>query len=178
MYRKQVMEEAKQRAEQGIEEGTPLSTPSYALGSPEYTASTPVYGTSLVGQYQPLGFGAAAAASVASAAGLTPSPVGSPQYTASSPQYTASSPQYTSSSPQYSSIISPVGSPMVLTGQPTNVIFPTNPLQAVMPMGVGAQSAQAPQGMLSVEKQPSKEESKEGEGQGKKTVMVNLGQPT
>jgi hypothetical protein len=172
MYRKQVMEEAKQRAEQGIEEGTPMSPPSYVIGSPEYTASTPVYGTSPVGQYQPLGFGAAAAASVASAAGLTPSPMGSPQYTASSPQYTASSPQYTASSPQYSSIISPVGSPMVLTGQPANVVFPTNPLQAVMPMGIGAQAAQAPQGMLSVEKQPSKEESKEGEGQGKKTVMV------
>jgi hypothetical protein len=60
---------------------------------------------------------------------------------------------------------------MVLTGQPANVVFPTNPLQAVMPMGVGV-GAQAPQGMLSVEKQPSKEESKEGEGQGKKTVMV------
>ena len=64
-----------------------------------------------------------------------------------------------------------MGSPIVLTGQPANVVFPTNPLQAVMPMGVGV-GAPAPQGMLSVEKQPSKEESKEGEGQGKKTVMV------
>jgi hypothetical protein len=152
MYRKQVMEEAKQRAEQGIEEGAAMLTPSYVPGSPGYTASSPVYGNSPVVQYQPVGFGAAAAA--VSASGLSPVILGSPQYAPSSPQY--------------SSIISPEGSPMVLTGQPTNVVFPTNPLQAVMP-GVGAQ------GMLSVEKQPPKEEGKE-EGQGKKTVMVNLGQ--
>jgi hypothetical protein len=171
MYRKQVMEEAKQRAEQGIEQGAVSLSPSYFSGSPEYTASSPVV------QYQSLGslgFGAAAAAS---AAGLVPSPLGSPQYsatspqyTATSPQYTATSPQYTATSPQYSSIISPVGSPMVLAGQAANVVFPTNPLQAVMPVGVGA-----PQGMLSVDTQKPKEEGKE-EAQGKKTVMVNLGQ--
>jgi hypothetical protein len=157
MYRKQVMEEAKQRAEQGIEEGAAMLTPSYVPGSPGYTASSPVYGNSPVVQYQPVGFGAAAAAS---ASGLSPVILGSPQYAPSSPQY--------------SSIISPVGSPMVLTGQPTNVVFPTNPLQAVMP-GVGVGVGVGAQGMLSVEKQPPKEEGKE-EGQGKKTVMVNLGQ--
>ena len=159
IYRKRIMEEAKQRAEQGIEEGSP--------------------------QYQSLGFGAAAAASVA---GLAASPVGSPQYAPSSPQYAASSPQYAASSPQYaasspvyaasspqySSVISPTGSPVALAGQATNVVFPTNPLQAVMPAGIAQQVPQA-QGMLSVEKQPSKEDSTEGEGQGKKTVMVNLG---
>jgi DNA-directed RNA polymerase II subunit RPB2 len=156
MYRKRIMEEAKQRAEQGIEEGSL--------------------------QYQSLGFGAAAAAS---AAGLAASPVGSPQYAPSSPQYAPSSPQYAPSSPQYapsspqyapsspqySSAISPVGSPVALAGQATNVVFPTNPLQPVMPAGIAQQVPQA-QGMLSVEKQPSKEESTEGSGEGKKTVMV------
>jgi hypothetical protein len=161
MYRKRIMEEAKQRAEQGIEEGSP--------------------------QYQSLGFGAAAAASVA---GLSASPLGSPQYTASSPQYTASSPQYAPSSPQYapsspqyapsspqySSAISPVGSPVALAGQATNVVFPTNPLQPVMPAGIAPQVPQIPQtqGLLSVDTQKPKEEGKEEE-QGKKTVMVNLG---
>jgi hypothetical protein len=164
MYRKRIMEEAKQRAEQGIEEGSP--------------------------QYQSLGFGAAAAASAASAAGLAASPVGSPQYAPSSPQYAPSSPQYAPSSPQYapsspqyapsspqySAMISPIGSPVALAGQATNVVFPTNPLQPVMPLGVGAQVPQVPQaqGMLSVEKQQPKEEGNEEE-QGKKTVMVNLG---
>ena len=149
VYRKRIMEEAKQRAEQGIEEGSL--------------------------QYQSLGFGAAAAAS---AAGLAASPVGSPQYAPSSPQYApsspqyaASSPQYAASSPQYSAMISPTGSPVALAGQATNVVFPTNPLQAVMPAGIAQQVPQA-QGMLSVEKQPSKEESTEGSGEGKKTVMV------
>ena len=142
VYRKRIMEEAKQRAEQGIEEGSL--------------------------QYQSLGFGAAAAAS---AAGLAASPVGSPQYAPSSPQYAPSSPQYAASSPQYSAMISPTGSPVALAGQATNVVFPTNPLQAVMPAGIAQQVPQA-QGMLSVEKQPSKEESTEGSGEGKKTVMV------
>jgi hypothetical protein len=162
-YRKQVMEEAKQRAEQGIAEGA--------------------------AQHQSLGFGEAAAAS---AAGLAASPMGSPQYVPSSPQYVPSSPQYVPSSPQYgpsspqygpsspqygpsspqySSVISPTGSPIALAGQATNVVFPTNPLQAVMPVaaGVGA-PAQAQQGLLSVEKQPPKEESSGGAGT--KTVMV------
>jgi hypothetical protein len=152
MYRKRIMEEAKQRAEQGIEEGSP--------------------------QYQSLGFGAAAAAS---ATGLAASPVGSPQYAPSSPQYAPSSPQYAPSSPQYapsspqySAMISPIGSPVALAGQATNVVFPTNPLQAVMPAGIAPQPQPQPQaqGMLSVEKQPSKEEGTEGTGEGKKTVMV------
>ena len=68
-------------------------------------------------------------------------------------------------------MISPTGSPVALAGQATNVVFPTNPLQAVMPAGIAQQVPQA-QGMLSVEKQPSKEESTEGSGEGKKTVMV------
>jgi hypothetical protein len=142
MYRKRIMEEAKQRAEQGIEEGSP--------------------------QYQSLGFGAAA------------SPVGSPQYAPSSPQYAPSSPQYAPSSPQYapsspqySAMISPVGSPVALAGQATNVVFPTNPLQPVMPVGIAPQPPQVPQaqGLLSVDTQKPKEEGKEEE-QGKKTVMV------
>jgi hypothetical protein len=43
-----------------------------------------------------------------------------------------------------------------------------------MPVGIAPQPPQVPQaqGMLSVEKQPSKEESTEGSGEGKKTVMV------
>ena len=73
-------------------------------------------------------------------------------------------------------MISPVGSPVALMGQPTNVVFPTNPLQAVMPAGIPQQAPQpqAPpaQGMLSVEKQQPKEEGTEGTGEGKKTVMV------
>jgi hypothetical protein len=164
VYRKRIMEEAKQRAEQGIEEGSM--------------------------QYQSLGFGAAAAAS---AVGLAASPVGSPQYApsspqyapsspqyaASSPQYTPSSPQYAPSSPQYSAMISPTGSPVALAGQATNVVFPTNPLQPVMPAGIAPQAPQVPQipqtqGLLSVDTQKPKEEGKEEE-QGKKTVMVNLG---
>ena len=69
-------------------------------------------------------------------------------------------------------MISPTGSPVALAGQATNVVFPTNPLQAVMPAGIAQQVPQVQQGLLSVEKQPSKEESTEGSGEGKKTVMV------
>jgi hypothetical protein len=88
--------------------------------------------------------------------------------------------QYTPSSPQYSSIMSPDGSPVVLTGSPTSVVVPSNPLQAVMPMGTGIQGGPVPvqpamQGVLSVTPEVPKEGDK-GEGQGKKTVMVNLGQ--
>jgi hypothetical protein len=163
MYRKKVMEEAKQRAEQGIDEGAQMVSPGYVPGSPGYTASSPVYGSSPVAQYQParLGFG--------SVAEMNASPMGSPQYMPSSPQYMPSS-------PQYSSIMSPVGSPVVLTGAPTNVVLPSNPLQAVMPITTQLQQApQAPQGVLSVTPEVTKEESK-SEGQGKKTVIVNLGQ--
>ena len=158
MYRKKVMEEAKQRAEQGIEEGAEMVYPGYVPGSPEYTASSPVYGSSPMAaqQQQPLRFG-----TVANFA------------------------QYTPSSPQYSSIMSPDGSPVVLTGSPTSVVVPSNPLQAVMPMG-GPVLAQAPvpvpvqaqptgQGVLSVTPEVPKEGDKT-EGQGKKTVIVNLGQ--
>ena len=154
MYRKRIMEEAKQRAEQGIEEGSPqyqslgFGAAASPVGSPQYAPSSPQYAPSSP-QYAP----------------------SSPQYAASSPQYAASSPVYAASSPQYSSVISPTGSPVALAGQATNVVFPTNPLQAVMPAGIAQQVPQA-QGMLSVEKQPSKEESTEGSGEGKKTVMV------
>jgi len=150
MYRKKVMEEAKQRAEQGIEEGA--LSPVYIPGSPEYTASSPVYGSSPMAaaqyqQQQPLRFG-----TVANFA------------------------QYTPSSPQYSSIMSPDGSPVVLTGSPTGVVVPSNPLQAVMPVGIQGGPAQpAVQGVLAVTPEIPKEGDK-GEGQGKKTVMVNLGQ--
>ncbi len=159
MYRKKVMEEAKQRAEQGIEEGAQMASPGYVPGSPGYTASSPAYGSSPLAQYQParLGFG--------SVAEMNASPMGSPQYMPSSPQY--------------SSIMSPVGSPVVLTGAPTNVVLPSNPLQAVMPITTQLQQAQqaqqAPQGVLSVTPEVPKEDTK-SEGQGKKTVIVNLGQ--
>jgi hypothetical protein len=146
------MEEAKQRAEQGIEEGA--LSPIYIPGSPEYTASSPVYGSSPMAaaqyqQQQPLRFG-----TVANFA------------------------QYTPSSPQYSSIMSPDGSPVVLTGSPTAVVLPSNPLQPVVPVGV--QGGPAPvqpamQGVLAVTPEAAKEDDK-GEGKGKKTVMVNLGQ--
>ena len=155
MYRKRIMEEAKQRAEQGIEEGSPqyqslgFGAAASPVGSPQYAPSSPQYAPSSP-QYAP----------------------SSPQYAASSPQYAASSPQYAPSSPQYSSMISPTGSPVALAGQATNVVFPTNPLQAVMPAGIAQQVPQVQQGLLSVEKQPSKEESTEGSGEGKKTVMV------
>jgi hypothetical protein len=76
-------------------------------------------------------------------------------------------------------MISPTGSPVALAGQATNVVFPTNPLQPVMPAGIAPQAPQVPQipqtqGLLSVDTQKPKEEGKEEE-QGKKTVMVNLG---
>ena len=164
IYRKKIMEEAKQRAEQGIEEGAIMGSPIYIPGSPEYTASSPVYGSLPIGQQQAMSFGAAAQASAAGLVGT--SPIGSPQYGYSSPQYGPSSPQYGVSSPQYSSINSPVVSPVVLTGQPMNVVVPANPLQPVIP---------AAQGILSVDTQKPKEEGKD-EGQGKKTVMVNLGE--
>ena len=150
MYRKKVVEEAKQRAEQGIEQGA--LSPGYIPGSPEYTASSPVYGSSpmVAAQYQqqqPMRFG-----TVANFA------------------------QYTPSSPQYSSIMSPDGSPVVLSGSPTSVVVPSNPLQVVMPAGIQAGPAQpAVQGVLSVTPEIPKEGDK-SEGQGKKTVMVNLGQ--
>jgi hypothetical protein len=148
MYRKKVMEEAKQRAEQGIEQGA--LSPGYIPGSPEYTASSPVYGSSpmvAVQQQQPLRFG-----TVANFA------------------------QYTPSSPQYSSIMSPDGSPVVLTGSPMGVVVPSNPLQVVMPAGIqGGPVQPAVQGVLSVTPEIPKEGDK-SEGQGKKTVMVNLGQ--
>jgi hypothetical protein len=157
MYRKKIMEEAKQRAEQGIEEGAAMGSPIYVPSSPGYTASSPVYGSSPVGQQAAMSFGAAAQASAAGLVGT--SPIGSPQYGLLSPQYGPSS-------PQYSSLISRDISPVVLTGQPMNVVVPANPLQAVVPAG---------QGILSVDTQKTKEEGKD-EPQGKKTVMVNLGQ--
>jgi hypothetical protein len=83
--------------------------------------------------------------------------------------------------------MSPDGSPVVLSGSPTSVVVPSNPLQAVMPVG-GPVLAQAPvpvsvpvqtqpavQGVLSVTPESTKEGDKT-EGQGKKTVIVNLGQ--
>jgi hypothetical protein len=70
--------------------------------------------------------------------------------------------------------MSPTGSPIVLTGAPTNVVLSANPLQPVMPMGMPLQQAQMPQGVLSVGAENTKEEANP-EGQGKKTVMVNLG---
>ena len=161
MYRKKVMEEAKQRAEQGIEEGA--ISPVYIPGSPEYTASSPVYGSS---------------------------PMAAAQYQQQQPMRVgtvASFAQYTPSSPQYSSIMSPDGSPVVLTGSPTGVVVPSNPLQAVQTPapaqvpapGPGPAPAQltqpAVQGVLSVSPETDKEHDK-GEGQSKKTVMVNLGQ--
>ena len=150
MYRKKIMEEAKQRAEQGIEEGAAMGSPIYVPSSPGYTASSPVYGSSPVGQQAAMSFGAAAQASAAGLVGTSPT----------------GSPQYGPSSPQYSSLISHDISPLVLTGQPMNVVVPANPLQAVVPAG---------QGILSVDTQKTKEEGKD-EPQGKKTVMVNLGQ--
>ena len=150
------MEEAKQRAEQGIEEGAAMGTPIYIPGSPEYTASSPIYGSSPVGQPAAMSYGAAAEASAAGLVGT--SPLGSPQYGLSSPQYGLPSPEYSS-----------INSPVVLTGQPMNVVIPANPLQPVVPV------VPAAQGMLSVDTKKSKEEGKD-EGQGKKTVMVNLGE--
>jgi len=157
-YRKKVMEEAKQRAEQGIEEGAQQGSPIYFPSSPGYTASSPVgVGSSPLAQYQPMGFG--------SVAELSPSPL--------------SSPQYAPASPQYSSIMSPTGSPIVLTGAPTNVVLSANPLQPVMPMGMPLQQGQMAQGqmaqgVLSVGAENTNEGAKT-EGQGKKTVIVNLG---
>jgi hypothetical protein len=151
MYRKKIMEEAKERAEQGIEEGAAMGTPIYIPGSPEYTASSPIYGSSFVGQPAAMSYGAAAEASAAGLVGT--SPLGSPQYGLSSPQYGLPSPEYSS-----------INSPVVLTGQPMNVVIPANPLQPVVP---------AAQGILSVDTQKPKEEGKD-EAQGKKTVMVNL----
>jgi len=156
MYKKKVMEEAKQRAEQGIEEGAAVGSPIYLLGSPGYTATSPVFGSSPVGQQAVMSYGAAAEASAAGLVGT--SPLGSPQYGLSSPQYGLSSPQFSS-----------INSPVVLTGQPTNVVVSANPLQPVIPAAQGAQ------GILSVDTQKPKEEGKD-EAQGKKTVMVNLGQ--
>jgi hypothetical protein len=150
MYRKKVMEEAKQRADQGIEESMGMSALSYLPMSPEYSASSPVYG-SVQQQQQPMGFGAAAA------------------FAQQQQQQQQASP-LSSGSPQYSSIFSPIGSPTMLVGQPTNVVIPVNPLQPVMPV-----QAQAAQGILSVEPPKAKEGDKEEE-KGKKTVMVNLGQ--
>jgi hypothetical protein len=156
MYKKKVMEEAKQRAEQGIEEGAAVGSPIYLLGSPGYTATSPVFGSSPVGQQAVMSYGAAVEASAAGLVGT--SPLGSPQYGLSSPQYGLSSPQFSS-----------INSPVVLTGQPTNVVVSSNPLQPVIPAAQGAQ------GILSVDTQKPKEEGKD-EAQGKKTVMVNLGQ--
>jgi hypothetical protein len=164
MYRKKLLEEAKQQAERGIEQGAEamspqfqnLSPPGYTASSPVYgsspvyTASSPVYGSSpVVGNasanpYQSMGFGAAAAA-----ASLQPQSPTSLQYTASSP----------------------VGSPIVLSGQPMSIMVPTNPLQAVMP--IGAPGAPGSPGILSVEKQQPKEDEEKGEQQGKKTVFIN-----
>jgi hypothetical protein len=105
-----------------------------------------------------------------SVANLSPSPL--------------SSPQYAPASPQYSSIMSPTGSPIVLTGAPTNVVLSANPLQPVMPMGMPLQQGQMAQGqmaqgqmaqgVLSVGAENTNEGAKT-EGQGKKTVIVNLG---
>ena len=173
MYRKKLMEEAKQQAERGIEEGAADTFMQLQThGSPGYTASSPVYGNSpVVGMvaanpYQSMGFGAAAAS-------LQPySPVGF-QSAPGSPAYSAYS-AYNPTSPQYSA-----SSPVVLSGQPMNVVVPTNPLQAVMPVmsigaqAQGAQGVQGAQGILSVEKQQPKEDEEKGVSQGKKTVFIS-----
>jgi hypothetical protein len=164
MYRKRLMEEAKQQAERGIEEGSASISPQFqTISSPGYTASTPVYGSSpVVGMvsanpYQSMGFGAAVAAAAAAS-----SQPGSASGSPSSPVYSSYSPNPIS--PPYTAS-SPVGSPIVLSGQPMSVMVPTNPLQAVMPIGA--------QGILSVEKQQPKEDEAKGEQQGKKTVFIN-----
>ena len=81
-HKKKMMEEAKERAEQGIAMGAHVDSPSYPVvyspynpSSPGYTASSPVYGSP-----EPLSYGAMAMASAAAAPGEQ-----SPMYTASSP---------------------------------------------------------------------------------------------
>ena len=173
MYRKKLLEEAKQQAERGIEQGAEAMSPQFQnLSPPGYTASSPVYGSSPVvgtaaaaNPYQSMGFGAAAAA-----LSQPQSPIGY-QSAPGSPIYSS----YIPTSPQYT-VSSPVGSPIVLSGQPMNVMVPTNPLQAVMPIGAQGQGhgqGQGTPGILSVEKQQSKEDEEKGEQQGKKTVFIN-----
>ena len=145
MYRKEVMEEAKKRAEQGIEEGAVAQTMQFQVpGSPAvYGASSPVYGAS------------------------------SPMYTPSSPVYGASSPMYTPSSPVLAALNPQLSfgsaAAAAASGQPMNVTL-QNPLVPVVLPGAPVIQAQPQQGMLSVEKQSPKEDSTEGGG--KKTVMV------
>jgi DNA-directed RNA polymerase II subunit RPB2 len=88
-YKKKMMEEAKEQAEQGIDMGAHVSSPSYPdvyspynPSSPGYTASTPVYGSPVYGSPESLSYGAMAAASAAAA--VAPGEQ-SPMYTPSSP---------------------------------------------------------------------------------------------
>jgi DNA-directed RNA polymerase II subunit RPB2 len=88
-YKKKMMEEAKEQAEQGIAMGAHVSSPSYPdvyspynPSSPGYTASTPVYGSPVYGSPESLSYGAMAAASAAAA--VAPGEQ-SPMYTPSSP---------------------------------------------------------------------------------------------
>ena len=161
-YKKKMMEEAKEQAEQGIAMGAHVSSPSYPdvyspynPSSPGYTASTPVYGSPVYGSPESLSYGAMAAASAAAA--VAPGE--------QSPMYTPSSPVV-----KLGNVLTPVvfQSPLSpLQQQP----LPQQPLPQQPPQ-------QQPSSILEV-KVPETKDSSDGStgggggGSGAKTVMVS-----
>jgi hypothetical protein len=115
LYKKQIMEQAKEQAEAGVlagdagaglspdfvsSPGYTASSPVYAVSSPGYTASSPVYGQNVVAPGQ-LSYGAMAMG----AEGQTPSPISSPMVRLGNVLTPVQMVQPTS--PMYTSIITP-----------------------------------------------------------------------
>jgi hypothetical protein len=155
MYKKQVMEQAKQQAEAGVSSTSSLSPLSpLALPSPEYSASTPVYG-----QQPNVGMGMGAAGNLSygvmalNAQGQTPSPASS----------TSSSPMV-----RLGNVLTPVSSYQPSSPMYTSIITP--PAQ-------GEASPQQQSSILEV-KAPEKKDSSDGNaggqaGEGSKLVMIS-----
>jgi hypothetical protein len=154
MYKKQVMEQAKQQAEAGVSSTSPLSP--LVLSSPEYSASTPVYG-----QQPNVGMGMGAAGNLSygvmalNAQGQTPSPASSPMVRLGNVLTPVSS--YQPSSPMYTSIITPPSQ-----GEASPQLSPQQP---------------QPQSSILEVKAPEKKDSSEGNadgqlGGGSKVVML------
>jgi hypothetical protein len=160
LYKKQIMEQAKEQAEAGVlagdagaglspdfvsSPGYTASSPGYTASSPAYTASSPVYGQAVVAPGQ-LSYGAMAMG----AEGQTPSPVSSPMVRLGNVLTPVQMVQPTS--PMYTSIISP-------------------------PPSAQASPEQSPQSSILEVKAPEKKDSSDdgggGQAVGSKTVTIS-----
>ena len=160
LYKKQIMEQAKEQAEAGVlagdagaglspdfvsSPGYTASSPAYTASSPAYTASSPVYGQAVVAPGQ-LSYGAMAMAM--GAEGQTPSPVSSPMV-------------------RLGNVLTPV-----------QMVQPTSPMYtSILTPSPSAQASpeQSPQSSILEVKAPEKKDSSDdgGGGIGSKTVTIS-----